>query len=223
MITAMQRALLPGLQPALPQLQCGFPPLFRRPGALHGVSPAHRAAAQTGAQPKQPPGSRATAPRGSRSAGRAPGRDSGVAEVFPSLNHAAPPCAACRGRSAPTAAALRAGRAGGSVRAQGGGVRCGDFQPFFPAGFGPAEQQQAASNKEQQQQLRAGRCVPRSHARFPPRCRAGAAMAGQPLRAAPLPPPPLSPDGAALDALGGASSLERLFLISASRFLFFSE
>lgn len=136
MITATQQALLPGLQPALPRLQCGSPPVFRRPGA-----PARAQPVQTGAQPKQPPGSRATAPRGSRSAGRAPGRDSGVAEVFPSLNHAAPPRAACRGRSAPTAAALRAGRAGGSVRARGGGVRCGDFHPFFPAGFGPAEQQ----------------------------------------------------------------------------------
>lgn len=69
--------------------------------------------------------------RGTCSAGTAGGWDPGVVEVFPSCNDhgtlrlsgsGAPPRAARRGRSAPTAAALRAGRAAPGGR--GASARC---------------------------------------------------------------------------------------------------
>lgn len=69
--------------------------------------------------------------RGTCSAGTAGGWDPGVVEVFPSCNDhgtlrlsgsGAPPHAARRGRSAPTAAALRAGRAAPGGR--GASARC---------------------------------------------------------------------------------------------------
>ena len=147
--------------------------------------------------------------RGTCSAGTAGGWDPGVVEVFPSCNDhgtlrlsgsGAPPHAARRGRSAPTAAALRAGRAAPGGR--GASARC------WAAGRASAEREPPSLFPRR---VRAGGAAAAAQGRsvcaalacsLPSPAPSRAAVAGQPLRAAPLSRRPsqgwAAPRGAAL-------------------------